>query len=443
MIPISEYPVPSYLVHVTETPDVCVVGGGAAGLGAAVGAARAGMKTLLIEKCGFCGGATVAGLSGTICGLFSSGHRPEQIVFGFAGEFFNLLKWKHGAGNPVPFGRTMLVPHESLVWKEAADYLLSASAVRIMYHTHFLKAFDREGQVHTLLAQTKEGQIAIQPKVAIDASGDAEVVYSLGGETTFGKDGVVQTPTMMFRMGNVDMETFLKLDPQEVNQLVAKADKEGLYVLPRHHVYLFPMPNGHEVLCNMTRVSRPDSVRPLGLSSDDMTFAEMEGRAQARAYSSFLHDCVPGFSSAYVVETGAQVGIRQSRSIVGRERLMNNDVTSGRKVVGAASFSAWPIELHHSAGVRITYLENDFYDIPFETLVPRWGSNLLVAGRCLSAEHEALSSARVTAQCFGMGYAVGAAAGLIATEKISAQELTGGHVSQWMHEHRMKTAGER
>ena len=439
----SVFWVPPCKASVIAKPDVCVVGGGAAGLAVAVGAARAGLEVLLVEKYGFCGGATVAGLSGTICGLYSSGDHPRQIIFGFAGEFYDLMARRGGVRAPVQFGRTMLVPHESLVWKEVADCLLRESDVRVLYHAHFLRAFQEDGRVHTLVIQAKEGQVAIQPKAVVDASGDAEVVHSLGGETTLGKNGVVQTPTMVFRMGDVDMAIFLKLDPREIDRMVVQAHESGSYDLPRHHVYMFPMPNGHEVLCNMTRITRPDGSIPVGTSSDDMTFAEMEGRVQARRYATFLCDRVPGFGHAYMAETGMQVGIRQTRSIKGKMRLNNDDVLHARKVQGAASFSAWPIEDHGADGLKISYLKDDTYDIPFETLIPVSGSNLLVAGRCMSAEHEALASARVTAQCFGMGYAAGAACGLLVNERARAQELTGVQVSEWMRKQGLKTAGER
>ena len=163
----------------------------------------------------------------------------------------------------------------------------------------------------------------------------------------------------------------------------------------------------------------------------------------ARSYATFLRERIPAFAHAYLADTGAQVGIRQTRSIVGKARLTNDDVLKARKVKGAATLSAWPIEIHSSEGVSITFIENDSYDIPFETLIPGVASNLLVAGRCMSAEHEALASARVTAQCFGMGYAVGAACGLMAHENIPAQELSGEQVADWMHAQKLKTAKER
>ena len=312
----EHFQLPAMSIPVIATPDVCVVGGGAAGLGAAVGAARCGLNALLIEKYGFCGGATVAGLSGTICGLHSSGDNPRQIVFGFAGEFHARMKNSGGVCGAVPFGRTMLVPHDSFIWKETADAYLHTEGVEVLFHANLISAYERDGRVDTLVVRCAEGVRAIRPKMVIDASGDAEVVHTIGGSTTMGKDGAVQTPTMIFRVGSVDMKTFLKLDPRKIEALVAEADKSGEYRLPRHHVYIFPMPNGSEVLCNMTRITFPDGSVPLGVRSADLTFAEMEGRKQARSYAQFLKAKVAGFQDSYIVDTGAQVGIRQTRSVV-------------------------------------------------------------------------------------------------------------------------------
>ncbi len=145
------------------------------------------------------------------------------------------------------------------------------------------------------------------------------MVHSVGASTSMGRDGVVQTPTMIFRLGGVDMARFMNLDQGELCNNIADADRSGAYRLPRHHVYLFPMPKGHEVLCNMTRITYPDGSVPVGISGVDMSFAEMEGRLQAREYSRFLKDKIPGFQNSYLIDTGTQVGIRQSRSLVGKK----------------------------------------------------------------------------------------------------------------------------
>lgn len=432
---------PAVEVPVVATPDVCVIGGGAAGVAAAIGARRVGLDVLMVERYGFCGGATVAGLSGTICGLHSSGDNPEQIVFGFAGEFHDALAQRGGVNGPVKFGRTMLVPHDSLVWKETADDLLEAAGAGVLFHTLLLDVVKAEdGGVDALILRGMEGLFAVRPRMVIDASGDAEVVHRLTGQTELGNNGVVQAATMVFRMGGVDMERFFQLDPRDIEAQVKEADEAGRYDLPRHHVYMFPMPSGQEVLCNMTRITFPDGSVPLGIKSKDLTYAEIAGRRQARAYATFLKENVAGFENAYRVETGAQVGIRQTRSILGKQQLTNDDVLKARKLKGAVTHSAWPIEAHGAGDLKIVYLEDDHYDVPFETLIPQAGSRLLVAGRCMAAEHEALASARVTAQCFGMGYAAGAAAGLICHEGMDSVQLTGLEVQSWMQSHGLKSS---
>ena len=434
----------SYNVPVTHTPDVCVIGAGAAGIAAAVAAARCGHKVVLIEKYGFSGGATVAGLSGTICGLFNSGDGVrKQIVFGFANEFYSNLKLRNGVVEPVNFGKTWLVPHDGLVWKEIADDLIRNEGIEVLYHTNFINAITNEtGKITEIVVKSFEGQFAIRPKVVIDASGDAEVIHNIQGNTFLGDNGLVQTPTMIFKMGHVQMNEFLKTDPNTICKMIEESDRSGQFKLPRHHVYLFPLPNKNEVLCNMTRITYPDGKVPLGISSKDITYAEMEGRKQAREYANFLIQKIPAFKEAFMVDTAAQVGIRQTRSIVGKHQLMNAEVLGAKKFKSAVSHSAWPIEAHGAGELKIAYLTNDHYDIPFETLQPTIGTNILVAGRCMSAEHEALASARVTAQCFGMGYAVGAATSLIINENIQSQNIQGEDVLYKMKQHHLKNSYE-
>lgn len=434
---------PAVAVPVVARPDVVVVGGGPAGVAAAVAAGRCGVRAWLVERYGFCGGGTVAGLSGTICGLHAVGPAPRQIVFGFAGEFAAALRARGALGEPLRFGRTWLVPHDPAGWKETADALLAGANVAVRFHTGFLHATEQDGRT-TLFFRGPEGFFALQPGAVVDASGDAEVVAALGGATTFGRSGVVQTPTMVFRLGGVDLPRFLSVDASELDERIRTAHRSGAYGLPRHHVYAFPMPNRNELLCNMTRIARPDGSAPNPLDGADLSWAESEGRRQAREYGRFLRDRVPGCERAYLVDTGAQIGVRQSRSIVGVARLRNEDVHAARKWPGAVSHSAWPIELHGAGrdGVSIHYLEQDTYDIPFEALVPERSRCVVAAGRCLSAEHEALASARVTAQCFGMGHAAGAAAALVAREALRADQLGGVQVRAWMGTNGLKASDE-
>lgn len=174
---------------------------------------------------------------------------------------------------------------------------------------------------------------------------------------------------------------------------------------------MYPSPRTREYSCNMTRLDAPVGSGKSclsGLDTDDLTYCEFEGLQLVREYERFLQDHIAGFEQAVVNDMGSQIGIRQTRSIIGRMTLKNSDVLEARKFGDEAiSRSAWPIEDHSTGEVRIVYIENDYYEIPRESLIPEGLKNVWAAGRCFSAEHEALASARVTAQCMEMGYAAG------------------------------------
>ena len=156
---------------------------------------------------------------------------------------------------------------------------------------------------------------------------------------------------------------------------------------------------------------------------EDITEAEIQGRRQVREYARFFKDRLVGCENSFVNDTGVQVGVRQSRQIAGVDRLGNDDVVSGRKAKDSIARSAWPIELHSGEKPRLVWLLDDYYDVPFDCFLPRTGEGFMVAGRCLSAEHEAMASARVTAQCFSYGQAVGLAAAMSVQSGKSPREL--------------------
>jgi hypothetical protein len=176
-------------------------------------------------------------------------------------------------------------------------------------------------------------------------------------------------------------------------------------------------------LCNCTRVIGRDGRELNPLLVEDISEAEVEGRRQVREYARFFRDRLEGCETSFVNDTGVQVGVRQTRQVVGRQILINDDVVEGRKSSDGVARSAWPIELHSGEKPRLVWLTDDYYDVPFGCFVPREGDGLLVAGRCLSAEHEAMASARVTAQCFSYGQAVGMAAAMAVREGMSPRRL--------------------
>ncbi|WP_413738421.1 FAD-dependent oxidoreductase [Sodalis sp. RH21] len=409
--------------------DVLVAGGGPSGVAAATAAARAGQDTMMIERYGFCGGMATAGMSGAICGLFTSGKSAplRQLVHGFAGEFYHHLQTRGAVSAPFAFGETALVVHDPHVWKEIADDLLAESGAKVLFHTQMTDVVMENGRLKGVIIENKSGRQVILAKRFIDATGDGDLCVRAGVPHTVGRNGMVQYPTMVFRMNNVDIARGIGHPVSRLEAWVDEAQRQG-YRLPRRHIYLLPSPRPNEVMCNVTSILRDDGMPIDATSAVDLTFAEQQGRRQIREYERFLQNFVPGFEQARINDVAAQIGIRQSRTIRGQATLTNDDVLNARKSQRSVAKSAWCIEAHNREGIYMFYLDNDYYDIPYDTLLPEHVPNLITAGRALCAEHEALASARVTAQCFLTGYAAGTAAALslrqgVAFDRVDVAEL--------------------
>jgi len=414
--------------------DVLVVGGGAAGVAAAVTAARQGLRVALVERYGFCGGGAVAGLSGTVCGLYLASDRPgagpEQAVFGFADEFVRLLDARGGLAPVVRYGKTWTRVHDHLKWRETADQLLKDAGVQVFFHSVVSDVLLDGDAVEGVIAYTKQGKLEARARVVIDASGDADVIAMAGFPSFVGQEGRVQNPTMIFRLGGVDTERFLRaygedtIMPEEVTELIKAKHGHG-YFLPRSKIWLFTTPRPGELLCNCTRVIGPDARELNTLYAADFTDAEFEGRRQMREYARFFRDHLAGCEASFVDDTGTQVGVRQTRQGLGTHKLANRDVVEGTKFSDGIARSPWPIELHAGAKPRVEWLLDDVYEVPYGCFVPQRGENVLFAGRCLSAEHEAVASARVTAQCFSYGHAIGHAATIAVRERMRPRDIRG------------------
>ncbi|WP_353171828.1 FAD-dependent oxidoreductase [Paracandidimonas soli] len=414
--------------------DVLVVGSGAAGLAAAVTAARQGFKVLVLERYGFSGGGAVAGLSGTVCGLFLASENPDappqRLVHGFVDEFLEQMERRNGISEPVKYGNTYTLVHDPLVWRETADGLLREAGVHTLYHTHVTDVLvEDDTRITGVIAYTKQGKLRVDARITIDASGDGDLAAMAGFPTFSSKNGVVQNPTMIFRLQGVDVDRFLKRYGDnsvllgEVVELIKQANASGKYDLPRSKAFLFPTPRPGQLLCNCTRIIGRDGRELNPMVAEDLSEAEFQGRLQVREYERFFRDFLEGCENAYVLDTGVQVGIRQSRQIQGVATLNNTDVVAGTKFRSGIARSAWPIEQHAGAVPKLEWLFGDYYEIPYECFVPEFGESLLAAGRCLSAESQAMASARVTAQCFSYGHAIGHAAAIALNDGLAPRQI--------------------
>lgn len=417
----------------TIKTDVLVCGGGAAGLAAAVTAAKQGLRVILVERYGFCGGGAVAGLSGTLCGLYQASvgaHAPRKIVHGFVDRFIERMEERGGLGPPLRYGKTYTRVHDPLMWREAADDLLRDAGVNMILHCLVTDVLLDGDRVAGVQVYSKQGKLRIEAAATIDATGDADVTAMAGFATVMGHAGRVQNPTMIFRLQGVDVERFVKsygrdtIMPASITEAIEARHGHG-YDLPRSKFWLFPTTRRHELLCNCTRIVGADGRELNTISYRDFTDAETCGRRQVREYARFFREHLAGCEQSWVNDTGVQVGVRQTRQIVGQGLLRNSDILSGHKCPDGIARSPWPIELHSGAKPRVEWLLDDFYEVPYACFIPQKGASILTAGRCLSAEHEAVASARVTAQCFSYGHAIGHAAALAVKERVQPRDIAG------------------
>jgi hypothetical protein len=415
--------------------DVVVAGGGNAGCAAALAAARSGARTLLIERYGFLGGTATAAMVGPWM-TFHSG--SDRIVGGIAEEIVERLQARGGSPGHVRDASdyvATITPFDPEEHKALLFDLMRESDVSLLLHAWFLQTLLNErGAAIGVRVATVGGERSYRAPVIVDATADAYVAASAGVATQQGDErGNVQPATLIFRLSHVDLDAlaaYTREHPEQIRSSLTPGDRTaasltavaGLYDLwksarengevnvPRELVSFFATPFPDEVTVNMTRVTGIDPLDP-----DDLTRAEVEGRAQVTELVRFFKSRVPGFANARLAATATQIGIRESRRIVGVYTLTRDDVLQARSFEDAVARSAYPIDIHNPSGSGTTTFRlppGGAYEIPYRCLVPKTVDGLLVAGRCISTTHEALASARLTPTVMTLGQAAGTAAAL-------------------------------
>lgn len=396
----------------TERCDVLVVGGGAAGFAAALGAARSGAHTRLIERYGFLGGMATAGMVGTICGLYPTGsaEAPRLLNEGIAGEVETRLRATGMA--PLGRGRTVMLPYVPLALAGIMDDLLARQpSLVVSLHTTCADAAGTATCLERIRCVGWRGAEDITPRVVVDASGDAIVAWHAGLQTESPPAGMRQLSSLVFVLQGVAEGAVGGLRSVAVLRRLLEAERRGDLPTGCRLVAFRPSGRPGEVTAKLAL----DQLGELG-ADDDLSHAERAGRSRVRALEHFLVERVDGFARAFVSHTAPQVGVRESRRFVGREQLTRQDVIEARKRSSGVARAAWPIELWEagSDGARYEYgPDGDWYDVPQGCLEHVTCTNLIGAGRCMSATHEAMGSARVIGTCL----AVGEAAGKLAAER--------------------------
>ncbi|MFN8518134.1 MAG: FAD-dependent oxidoreductase [Chloroflexota bacterium] len=411
------------------TADVVVVGSGSAGSTAAIAAARTGASVLLIEKLPFLGGTSTAVLD-TFYGFYTPGSVSHKVVGGVADDVIAGLRAlgpvverpnTYGAGT----GITYLAEHLKVVW----EGLARDSGAQVLLHAFLQGASVRDGRVEEVLVATKAGLVRIAGRVFVDASGDADLCFQAGlGYEQAGELDPAQTLTTTFRMANVDQARRRGVPSQEIHRLMADAAASGGYDLPRREGSDHITPVEGMVATVMTRVesTRHRGERVINATDPELlSSAEMAGRRQALEYARFLVDRVPGYEHASLAALSTQIGVRETRRVYGDHRLTRDEVLGAQRFEDEVGLCGAPIEDHHGgADTHWQYLpDGEVVGIPYRTLIARDASNVLVAGRCFSATHDAHASVRSMAQCMAMGQAAGTAAALATAAGVEPRDV--------------------
>ncbi len=408
--------------------DVVVVGGGPAGIAASVSAARNGARTLLVERYGCLGGMGTAGGVTNFAGLY--GRRDgemRQVVRGVADDLLARIDALGGLNVPQDGmqGRIRVRSYDVSAYKCAADALLLAAGVRLLFHAWAAAVVMEGATVDALVVETKSGRQAIRARSFIDCSGDADVAHFAGVPFELGDgQGSGLFPTTMFRVGHVDAARALAAigDFKAINTRMAEiqAAQPGRYRFPREGAIVRPQKNPAEWRVNVTQIRNADGAAIDATDAVQLSEGELEGRRQIADYFDFLRNEVAGFESSAIVDIAPQIGIRESRRIHGDYALCGEDILSSQHFADTIGINAWPMELHAAGCVDWRFPRDPgdaggraYNDLPWRMLIPQGVNNLLVAGRCASMTHEGQSAARASGGCFVMGQAAGTAAALL------------------------------
>jgi 2-polyprenyl-6-methoxyphenol hydroxylase-like FAD-dependent oxidoreductase len=394
--------------------DICVVGSGIAGTSAALTAARAGRKVVLVDGLPVLGGQAVNSIIGTFCGLFANGTHGHQFTHGIADDILRDLGSKEQTlyyrRGPV----TTVVYYDEIALARWIEEAVRQAGVAVVLGA-VMRRVEVEGRrVRRLELATRYGDVRVEATGFVDASGDAALVWQAGLACREPANGPV-FGTQMVVLENIE-ESKQPTRDEISARMKAKGDSYGLV---RREGLAFIIPGRGIAAMNMTHVETP--LDPLEASA-----RTLDGRDQADRAVALLRAEFPKCFGKCRVRAYGFPGIRQTRWIVGRQQLTTEHVMAGTRFPDAIGRTAWPIELHdHGSGHHWhAFPEDHVHYVPLGSLVPAEADNVVAAGRCIDADTAALSSVRVMGPCIAMGAAAAHALDLAGTGSVHQIDLT-------------------
>ncbi len=394
--------------------DLAVIGGGFAGVAAALAAARGGAKVLIVEKSNCLGGAAVNSLVNPFM-PYSTKMDGERVDLstGIFKEIHDRLAERHALR-----GESFLEEELKYILNE----MVLEAQVDLLFHAYIFKV-DRCGErIESVTVATKSGALVISADYFIDATGDAQLAYLGGCPTTLGRepDHLCQPMTLCFRLGNVDVQAFFA-SKERWREAHKKSLDAGELINPRENILVFRTPIPNVLHFNTTRVVKKNPTSP-----EDVTEAEVLARRQVYEIYDLMKKHADGLENSFLMMTAAEIGVRESRMIVGDYVLTEQDCRNCVKFEDAIAACNYDIDIHNPEGTGTSHYyfpDGEYYTIPYRSLIPSGASNLLVAGRCISSDHGAQASYRIMPVVCCLGEAAGVAISLAVKHNSTVREV--------------------
>ncbi|MBR5042377.1 MAG: FAD-dependent oxidoreductase, partial [Bacteroidales bacterium] len=419
---------------------VLIVGGGPAGVCAAIAAARCGAETLIVEQGNCLGGMATRGLVAPFMTCYDT-TGEIMVIRGIFEEIVDRMVALGGAIHPrevragTPFsawitaGHDHLTPFDAETMKFVLDQMCDEAGVKVMYHSTLIDPILKGNRINGIRVLNREGIARIGAKVVIDATGDGDVAARAGVPCTFGNPelGKVQPATLFFHINNVDSPKLIKdveahlhefrkvngVSYRALHWRVEQAEAAGEWDIARKSVNIYRGVREDEWAVNCTRIANVDST-----STESLSAAEKEGRRQVQELLNFFHKYVPGCENATIKSSASTLGIRESRHVQGEHLLTADDLLQGVVPDDSILCASNSVDVHGRGGASTTEYKTvekgQWYGLPLRSLIPLQIDGLIVAGRAISASSDAAGAVRVMPPCMAMGHAAGIAAALAA-----------------------------